>query len=111
MPQHAGYVLERLRENGEFTLYRGHEPSEAPSVLVVAPAAEQPSPQSLRQLEHECSLAADLDPAWAARPVEVTRRDGRTSQIAHHAHGQRSHAEGSRVGAGLCHRGRVRSRR
>ena len=35
-------------------------------VLVVALTAEQPSPQSLRRLEHEYSLAAELDPAWAA---------------------------------------------
>src|SRR6266478_6115365 len=81
MPEHVRYLLETLRDDGELTLYRGHEPGEQASVLIVAPAAEQPSPQSLRQLEHECSLAADLDPAWAARPVEVTRRDGRTMLI------------------------------
>ena len=81
MPEHVRYLLEALRDDGEFTLYRGHEPGEQASVLIVAPAAEQPSPQSLRQLEHECALAADLDPAWAARPVEVTRRNGRTMLI------------------------------
>ena len=81
MPEHASYLLEALRDSGELTLYRCHEPGEPASVLLVAPAAEQPSPQSLRQLEHECSLAADLDPTWAARPVEVTRRDGRTMLI------------------------------
>jgi PAS domain S-box-containing protein len=81
MPEPVRYLLEALRDSGEFTLYRGHQPGEAASVLVVAPAAEQPSPQSLGRLEHEYSLAADLDPAWAARPVEVTRRDGRTMLI------------------------------
>jgi serine/threonine protein kinase len=81
MPEHARYLLEVLRDEGELTLYRGREPGEQASVLIVAPAAEQPSPQSLRQLEHECSLAEDLDPAWAARPLEVTRRDGRTMLI------------------------------
>src|ERR1700687_835281 len=81
MPQHVGYLLERLRESGEFALYRRHEPGDPSSVLVVTPSAEQPSPQSLRQLEHECSLATDLDPAWAARPVEVTRREGRTMLV------------------------------
>src|SRR5258705_588818 len=81
MPEHVCYLLEALRDDGELSLYRGREPGETASVLVVAPAAEQPSPQSLRQLEHECSLAADLDSAWAARPVEVTRRDGRTMLV------------------------------
>src|SRR6266850_3260815 len=81
MPEPVRYLLEALRDDGELTLYRGHEPGESASVLIVAPAAEQPSPQSLRQLEHECSLAADLDPAWAAWPVKVTRRDGRTMLV------------------------------
>jgi PAS domain S-box-containing protein len=43
----------------------------------VALAAEQPSPPSLRRLEHEYSLAAELDPAWAARPLALTRHEGR----------------------------------
>ncbi len=78
MTERSGYVLETLREGGEFTLYRGQRQGDPFPVLVVALAAEQPSPQSLRQLEHEYSLAADLDPAWAARPLEITRREGRT---------------------------------
>ncbi len=81
MPEHVGYRLEALRDDGELTLYRAHQPGEHASVLIVASTAEPPSPQSLRQLEHECSLAADLDSAWAARPVEVTRRDGRTMLV------------------------------
>ncbi len=81
MPEDVRYLLEALREDGELTLYRGHEPGGQTSVLIVAPAAEQPTPRSLRQLEHEYSLASDLDPAWAARPVDVTRRDGRTMLI------------------------------
>ena len=35
-------------------------------------------PQSLRRLEHEYSFAAELEPAWAAKPVALTRHDGRT---------------------------------
>src|SRR5258708_9448805 len=81
MPEHVGYLLEHLRDSGELALYRGHAPGEPASVLIVAPVAERQSPQSLRQREHECSLAADADPAWAARPLEVTRRDGRTMLI------------------------------
>jgi serine/threonine protein kinase len=45
---------------------------------VVALTAEQPSPQGLRRLEHEYSLAAELDPAWAAKPLALTRHEGRT---------------------------------
>src|SRR5258708_5283680 len=81
MPETVRYLLEALRDDGELTLYRGHEPGEQASVLIVAPSAEQPSVQSLQLLEHECSLAADLDPAWAPRPLKVARRDGRTMLI------------------------------
>jgi predicted ATPase/signal transduction histidine kinase len=71
------YVLEPLREGADFTLYRGRQHGDQSPVLAIAPSAEQPSPQILRRLEHEYSLAAELDPAWAARPLELTRHEGR----------------------------------
>ena len=74
----ADYVLEPLREGGDFTLYRGRQHGNLSPVLVIALSAEQPSPQSLRRLEHEYSVSADLDPAWAARPLALTRHEGRT---------------------------------
>jgi hypothetical protein len=74
----AGYGLESLREDVDFSLYRGRQHGNPSPILVVTLAAEQPSAQSLRRLEHEYSLAADLDPAWAASPLELTRtKDGR----------------------------------
>jgi hypothetical protein len=66
-----------LRERGEFALYRGRQPGNAVPILVLAAVAEQPAPASLRQLDHEYSLAAELSPKWAARPVALTRHDGR----------------------------------
>ena len=40
------------------------------------------SPQNSRHLrvsgEHEYSLAADLDPAWATRPLALTNYEGQT---------------------------------
>jgi serine/threonine protein kinase len=74
----AGYVLESLREDVDFTIYRGRRRGSPSPIIVVTLAAEQPSAQSLRRLEHEYSLAADLDPAWAASPLELTRHEGRT---------------------------------
>jgi hypothetical protein len=50
-------------------------------ILAVAIAAEQPSPQSLRRLEHKYSLAAELDPAWAARPLALTPHERRTALL------------------------------
>ena len=75
------YVLEPLREGADFTLYRGRQHGNPSPILAVALAAEQPSPQSIQRLEREYSLAAELDPAWAALPIEVTRREGRTMLV------------------------------
>jgi PAS domain S-box-containing protein len=47
----------------------------------VALAAEQESTQGLRRLEHEYSLAAELDSAWAAKPLALPRHEGRTILI------------------------------
>jgi hypothetical protein len=47
------YVLEPLRQEAEFTLYRGRQHDNPTPVLAVALSAERPSPQSLRRLEHE----------------------------------------------------------
>src|SRR5277367_3626606 len=72
------HVLVPLREGSDFTLYRGRQHGNPSPILVVALTREQPSPQSLRRLEHECSLAAELDPAWAARPLALSRHERRT---------------------------------
>src|SRR3984885_5671217 len=74
----SGYLLVPLREGADFTLYRGRQHGNPSPVLVVALTREQSSPQSLRRLEHEYSLAAELDPAWAAQPLTRTRYEGRT---------------------------------
>src|ERR1700729_1561985 len=74
----SGYVLVPLREGADYTLYRGRQHGNPSPVLVVALTGEQPSPQSLRRLEHEYSLSAELDPVWAAQPLTLTRYEGRT---------------------------------
>src|SRR5580658_4491486 len=78
MPESSEYVLEINRDGPEFRLYRGRQRGNPNPVLVVAPAAEQPPPQSLRRLEHEYSLAGELEPMWAAKPLALTRHEGRT---------------------------------
>src|SRR5258707_5584313 len=74
----SGYVLEPLREGADFTLYRGRQNGNPSPVLVIALATEQPSLQSVRRLDPDSSFAADLDPGWAAKPLALTRHDGRT---------------------------------
>jgi len=72
----SGYLLVPLRKSADFTLYRGRQDGSS-AVLAVAPAAEHESPQGLRRLEREYSLADELDPAWAAKPLALTRHEGR----------------------------------
>lgn len=74
----SGYMLEPLREGVDFTLYRGRQHGNPSPVLAVGLPAERPSPRSLRRLEHELSLAANLDPAWAALPLALIRHEGQT---------------------------------
>src|ERR1700723_858120 len=78
MPAPSEYALELIRNSAEFTLYRARQHGNSSPVLVVAPIAEQPLPQSLRRLEHEYALAAELEPAWAAKPLMLTPHEGRT---------------------------------
>src|SRR5271163_4544146 len=78
MAASSEYELEPIRDGAEFTLYRARQRGNDMPLLVVAPTAEQPLPQSLRRLEHEFSLTAELEPAWAAKPLALTRHEGRT---------------------------------
>jgi PAS domain S-box-containing protein len=78
MTEPSGYALEPIREGADFTLYRGRQHGNPSPILAIALSAKQPSPQSLRRLEHEYTLASELDPAWAATPLALTRHQGRT---------------------------------
>ena len=77
IPGLSGYTLVTLRESADFTLYRGRKHDDPSPVLAIA-LFEQPSPQSIRRLMNEYSFAAELDPAWAAKPIAITRYGGRT---------------------------------
>ncbi|HEX4267369.1 MAG TPA: AAA family ATPase [Steroidobacteraceae bacterium] len=81
MAEDSEYVLEPLREQADFTLYRGRARRDQMPVLAVALAAGRPSPQNLRRLDHEYSLATELDAAWAAQPLALTSHQGRAVLI------------------------------
>ena len=78
----ADGTFTKLREDGEFILYRGRCRNSINAVpqptLVVAPLREHTAPRSLRRMEHEYSLRAELDPAWAVRPLALAGHQGRT---------------------------------
>jgi PAS domain S-box-containing protein len=81
----SAYLLETLREDGEFILHRGQPQSRMegvlPPILVVAPFGDHPAPGSLRRLEHEYSLRAELEPGWAVRPLALVQHQGRTMLV------------------------------
>ena len=72
----AGYALEPLRVGAEFTLYRGREAGNGAPILVLTSNPGHQTPATIRLLEHEASLASELDPCWAARPLRLMRHDG-----------------------------------
>jgi hypothetical protein len=70
------YTLATLHQDSEFVLCRGRGTAIAtpdpPSVLVTMPSAEHPAADRVRMLQHELSLQAELDSAWAARPLALS---------------------------------------
>ena len=74
----SGYILEPIREDDEFVLYRGRgrgTRTDKPVVLVLKPAAARPRLQSLNKLKHEYSLRDELLPEWAIRPLSLSQDD------------------------------------
>jgi PAS domain S-box-containing protein len=71
------YVFSALRE-GDVTLYRGAGNGLSPILLA---AAEDGSPGSLKRLQHEYALKAELDAAWAPRPVALSRYNDRLTLV------------------------------
>jgi hypothetical protein len=57
------YVLEPLRKDEEFVLYRSWHSDQpiSPSVLQLAFASTSPTQETLRKIEHEYSLTAELE--------------------------------------------------
>jgi hypothetical protein len=72
------YVVEPLRKDKNYILYRGRSRYDASQILVLSPLAEYPAPEILKRLEHEYSLNLELDPTWATRPIAMARHRERT---------------------------------
>jgi len=68
--------LQFLWEDGERVFYRGWRADGAGgrnAMLAMLPTAERPHPATLDRLSHEYELRDELDAAWAARPLALTR--------------------------------------
>src|SRR5260221_5337098 len=73
----SSYAFSPLRE-GDIALYRGSGNGLAPILLV---AAEETSLGCVERLEHEYALESELDADWAARPIALTRYNGRMTLV------------------------------
>src|SRR5437773_11772115 len=71
------YTLEPLRQDDQFTLYRGRSAgAEATPILMLRPAAAHPVPDTLRRIDLEYSLRNELDSEWAAQPLALSHYNG-----------------------------------
>ncbi|MBV8967916.1 MAG: serine/threonine-protein kinase PknK, partial [Verrucomicrobia bacterium] len=66
-------MFDELPKGKEFNLYRGSSREINSQILLLSPATEYPAAETLKRLEHEYSLREELDSAWAARPIAITR--------------------------------------
>src|SRR5215831_18588579 len=70
----SDYALERLRQDDQFTLYRGCSAGAEPTrILMLGPASAHPEPDTFRRIDHEYSLRGELDGSWAVQPLALSR--------------------------------------
>jgi PAS domain S-box-containing protein len=74
-------ALQELVQDGEFVLSRGRRKGDQFPLLVVTPVSEHPAPETVRRLEHAYALRDALEPAWAARPLELMHHQGRPTLL------------------------------
>src|SRR5277367_1355401 len=72
---------ETLWNDGEFRLSRSAKAGASCPVLVLTSAVDQPAPSSSARLEHAYDLRSELDPSWAARPLELIHDHGKPALV------------------------------
>ena len=75
----SGFAFSALQE-AEFTLSRGRQDG-VDSILLLSPLVEDPPVKSVKRLEREYALRAELDPSWAAQPLALTRYHNRPALV------------------------------
>jgi hypothetical protein len=82
---------EVLWQDGERIFRRGwrlNDNGNRLAVLIVLPAADQPSRSSLDRLTHEYELRDQLEGSWALRPLDLVHDAGRSALVLEHAAGE-----------------------
>ncbi|NOV20250.1 PAS domain S-box protein [Ensifer adhaerens] len=80
MEELATHIVETLWEDEEFVLTR-RASQEYRSLLVRAPVLALPRGETITRLDHAYELRGELEAAWAARPVRLDRRGGRSELL------------------------------
>src|SRR3970040_2027910 len=77
------YRLETIRKDDEFILYSGTRQTDATSssIFVLTPASEHPAVASLRRMDEQDCMAAELGPDWAVIPTGPVKHHGRTMLV------------------------------
>ena len=73
--------FETLWNDGEFRLSRSAKAGASCPVLVLTSTVDQPAPSSSARLEHAYDLRSELDPSWAARPLELIHDHGKPALV------------------------------
>jgi PAS domain S-box-containing protein len=73
----SDYVLERVREDTDFVLYRAKPSPGIMPILVLAANVQAGEESRVGRLAHELALFKDLDPDWAVKPLSMVREEGR----------------------------------
>src|ERR1700730_17884353 len=89
----GGDSLQVLWEGGERAFCRGerHTDGYRAAVLASLPPAQHPPPATLDRLACEFGLKAELDGAWAVRPLELVRERGRIMLVLEDTRGEPLH--------------------
>src|ERR1700676_741497 len=82
------YTFRTIWDDGNFILSQAMPPEEGGAILVVSPTHAQSTPVSIAQLEHAYALRGELDAAWAARPFELVRHQGKLILLMEHPGGE-----------------------
>src|ERR1700733_15972037 len=73
--------FETLWNDGEFRQSRSAKAGASCSVLVLTSAVDRPAPHSSARLKHAYDLRSELDPSWAARPLELIHDHGKPALV------------------------------
>ncbi|MDB5050874.1 MAG: hypothetical protein JWO30_3945 [Fibrobacteres bacterium] len=77
MPVVPGYsILEKIREDREFRLFRGLKQEDQLPVLIRIPASQYPDRNVIEKIGHEFSLRPELDGPGTIQPLALVRENG-----------------------------------